>query len=139
MTEDKSHRNTSVQPTVERKIGPNVWLRQTETDGQFVEITMPPFELNDLLAECESCFPVYLVQLFEILAKDESETINSPGTLSEELTRGIRNTQILGAALQRHDIRRERAMPLLPELHQAFGLAMKGRLRLTADPIPDFV
>lgn len=129
-------RSTSIA-TEERELAPNVWLRQNETDGQFVEIVMPPFELHDLLEECERDFPMYALQVFETLAKSHPMTISSPLTLSTEMTTGIRNTQILGTVLARHEVCGDRALNILPELQQAFGLAMKGRIRLTADPVPD--
>lgn len=121
----------------ERELAHNVWLRQTDADGQFVEIVMPPFELSDLLEECAQSFPLYAIQVFEVLAKNHSLPTNEPINLSGEMKEGLKNTQILETVLTRYQVRGERALTILPELHQAFGLAMKGRLRLTADPIPD--
>lgn len=121
----------------EQELAPNVWLRQTETEGQFVEIVMPPFELSDLIKECEHHFPIYAIQVLQILAKSHPETMAHPLSLSDEMKNGLKNTQILGTMLTRHQVQGERAIGILPELQQAFGLAMKGRLRLTADPIPD--
>lgn len=116
-------------------LAPGVWLCQNETDGQFVEITMPPFELNDLIQECTQTFPQYVIQLCEAIARDEPGSL-TPGTqFSPELIHGLWNTQVLGVLLTRQGIREERALPLLPELHQAFDLAMRGRLRLLADPM----
>lgn len=120
-----------------RELAPNVRLRQTETEGQFVEIVMPPFELNDLLEECERAFPMYAMQVFEVLAKSHPESMTPPMRLSLEMSQGLRNTQILGMVLTRQEVRGERALDRMSELQQAFGLAMKGRLRLTADPVPD--
>lgn len=98
---------------------------------------MSPFDLNDLLAECERSFPMYAVQVFQVLAKAHPDTLTNPAPLSDELTAGLKNTQILGTVLTRHQVRGTRAVGILPELQQAFGLAMKGLLRLTADPVPD--
>lgn len=137
MIETASQTDTTHATTNGRELAPNVWLRQNETEGQFVEIVMPPFEIHDLLAECEHYFPMYVIQVFGMLAKSHPKTIAPPIRLSSEMTTGIRNTQILGTVLARHEVRGERAVNLLPELHQAFGLAMKGRIRLTADPVPD--
>lgn len=121
----------------ERELAPNVWLRQDEEDGQYVEIVLPPFELNDLIEECTRSFPEYVIQLCEGLARREPTAL-TPGTnLSPELAKGILNTQLLGTVLARYSVCNEQAVPLLPELNQAFGLAIQGRLRLTADPLPD--
>lgn len=98
---------------------------------------MPPFEWSDVLDECERSFPLYTIQVLQVMAKTHPDSLTGPLRLSPELTEGLKNTQILGTVLSRHQVRGERAMGILPELHQAFGLAMKGRLRLTADPIPD--
>lgn len=114
-----------------------MWLRQTDREGQFVEIVMPPFELSDLLTECEQYFPMYAVQVFQTLARHQTLTAAEPITLSDEMKDGLKNTQILGTVLIRYQVRGQRAINILPELQQAFGLAMKGRLRLTANPIPD--
>lgn len=124
-------------PASERQLAQNVWLRQNETDGQYVEIVMPPFELNDLLDECAHYFPQYVIQVCGVLAKHEPDLLTSPTRLTTDMIQGLMNTQILGRVLERKQVQHEKAIPLLPELHQAFGLAMKGRLRLTADPVPD--
>lgn len=120
-----------------RPLAPGVWLCQNETNGQFVEIVMPPFELNDLIQECTQTFPQYVIQLCEVLAQADPLALTPETKFSPELIRGLWNTQVLGTLLTRQGIREERALPLLPELEQAFGLAMRGRLRLTADPIPE--
>lgn len=119
------------------EIGPDIWLRQTEADGQFVEIILPPFELNDLIAECEQSFPAYAIQVLDALAKHDPTALEPDQRLTPELTKGLFNTQLLGTLLSRHQVRDEQAVPILPELQQAFGLVMRGRLRLTADPLPD--
>jgi hypothetical protein len=121
----------------EKQLAPHVWLRQDERDGQYVEIVMPPFELNDLIDECVQHFPEYVVQLCMALAERDATAITPETDFSPDLTKGILNTQILGTVLARHRVREAQAVPILPELHQAFGLAMQGRLRLTADPVPD--
>lgn len=129
--------NATQENCTTSEITPNVWLRQTETEGQFVEILLPPFELSDLLDECEQYFPMYAVQVLQVLSKSHPEVIAGPMNLSSEMTNGLKNTQILGTLLTRQQVRGERAKQILPELQQAFGLAMKGRLRLTVDPMPD--
>lgn len=121
----------------ERELAPNVWLRNDVEAGQFVEIVMPPFEMNDLITECEANLPAYVIQVCQRLALREPQSL-TPGTrLSPERVKGLLNTQILGTVLTRHQIQGERALQILPELQQAFGLAMQGRLRLTAHPVPD--
>jgi len=122
---------------VERELAPNVWLKQTDDDGQFVEIIMPPFELNDLITECEQTFPAYAIQVLDALAKHDPTVLEPHQRLTPELTKGLFNTQLLGTLLTRYQVWQEQAVPILPELHQAFGLVMRGRLRLTADPLPD--
>jgi hypothetical protein len=122
-------------PSRERELAPNVWLKQTNQDGQFVEIVMPPFELNDLIQECESSFPTYAIQVLEVLARNDPTALVPGMKLTLELTKGLFNTQILGTVLTRHQVCEEKALPVMTELQQAFGLVMQGRLRLTADPI----
>jgi len=124
-------------PSSERLLAQNVWLRQTDADGQFVEIVMPPFELSDLLDECVHSFPQYVIQVCEVLAQREPELMSSNTRFTPEMIRGLMNTQILGKVLERQHVRKEKALPIMSELQQAFGLVMKGRLRLIADPIPD--
>lgn len=119
-----------------RPVAPGVWLCQNETNGQFVEIVMPPFELNDLIQECTQTFPQYVIQLCEMLAHDELGALTPEAKFPPELALGLWNTQVLGTLLTRHGIRDDKALPILPELQQAFGLAMRGRLRLLADPNP---
>lgn len=118
-------------------LAPGVWLCQNESDGQFVEIVMPPFELNDLITECIAGFPQYVIQLCQVLAHQDPHALTPETKFSPEMMQGLWNTQVLGTHLTRQRIREQRALPLLPELHQAFGLAMQGRLRLLADPIPE--
>lgn len=120
-----------------KELAPNVWLWQDEKDGQFVEIVLPPFELNDLIEQCVQTFPEYVVRLCDTLAQREPTAITPETKFSPDLKKGILNTQILGTVLVRHRIREEQATPILPELKQAFGLAMQGRLRLTAHPLPE--
>ena len=120
-----------------RPLAPGVWLCQNKTDGQFVEIVMPPFELNDLIEDCIASFPQYVIQLCQVLAHQDPQALTPENRFSPELMRGLWNTQVLGTHLTRQGIREERALPILPELHQAFGLAMRGRLRLLANPVPD--
>jgi len=79
-----------------RKLAPNVWLRQNEREGQFVEIVLPPFELSDLLEECAQYFPMSAVQVFHVFSKTHPELVTGPLDLSPELTDGLKNTQILG-------------------------------------------
>lgn len=121
----------------ERELAPNVWLKQTEQDGQFVEIVMPPFELNDLIGECERMFPAYAIQVLDMLARHDPTALTPDKKLTPQLTKGLFNTQILGTVLTRHHVSEEKAVPILPELQQAFGLVMRGRLILTADPLPE--
>lgn len=124
-------------PVSEFRLAPNVWLRQDEVDGQYVEIVMPPFELNDLIDDCVRAFPQYTIQVCDALSRRDPELVTPEARLSPEMVRGLFNTQVLGSVLARQQVRGAEAIPVLPELQQAFGLAMKGRLRLTADPVPD--
>lgn len=131
---------TATAPSVgsfEGELAPHVWLRNEPEAGQFVEIVMPPFELNDLISECEANLPGYVIQVCERLALRDPQGLTPETRFSREQVQGLLNTQILGTVLTRHQIRGERALHIMPELQQAFGLAMKGRLRLTADPVPD--
>lgn len=121
----------------EHELAPNVWLKQSEQEGQFVEIVMPPFELNDLITECEQTFPVYAIQVLEILVRRDPVALSPNTRLTPELTKGLFNTQLLGTLLTRHQVSADKAVSILPELQQAFGLVMRGRLRLTADPVPE--
>lgn len=121
----------------ERKVAPHVWLRQTEADGQFVEIVLPPFELNALMEECERSFPAYAIQVLEVLARNDAAALEPDTQLTPELTKGLFNTQLLGTVLTQDQVCADNAVRMLPELQQAFGLAMRGGLRLTADPIPE--
>lgn len=137
MIETVPSSNTIQENGITGEFAPRVWLRQTELDGQFVEIILPTFQLSNLLHECEQYFPMYAIQVLQVLSKSDPDLAVGPMNLSPELTNGLKNTQILGTLLTRHQVRGERATQILPELHQAFGLAMKGRVRLTADPVPD--
>lgn len=119
------------------ELAPNVWLRDDPDAGQFVEIVMPPFELNDLIARCEANLPVYVLQVCERLALRHPEALSPETKFSPARIQGLLNTQILGSVLAEQNVRGERALPILSELKQAFGLAMQGRLRLTADPVPN--
>lgn len=121
----------------DREVAPHVWLKQNEQDGQFVEIVMSSFELNDLLHECKKTFPAYAIQVLEVLARNDPTSLEAETKLTPELTKGLFNTQLLGTVLSRAQVWEEKAVPILPELQQAFGLVMRGRLRLTADPIPN--
>jgi len=121
----------------ECELAPNVWLRDEPDAGQFVEIVMPPFELNDLIAQCEANLPEYVIQVCKRIALRHPECLTSETKFSPARIKGLLNTQILGTVLAHHKVRGERAVSILPELKQAFGLAMHGRLRLTADPVPD--
>lgn len=121
----------------DRALAPNVWLREEQEAGQFVEIVMPPFELNDLIAECEASLPDYVIEVCKRVAVRHPECLTSETDFSPARIKGLLNTQILGTVLTRHQIHGERAVQILPELQRAFGLAMQGRLRLTADPVPD--
>lgn len=121
----------------EHELAPNVRLRQTQSDGQFVEIVMPPFEINDLLDGCIADFPDYVIRLCQTLEQRDQTRLTPSTVFTPETMKGLLNTQILGTALARHPIRPEDTLSRLPELKLAFGLAMKGRLRLTADPVPE--
>ena len=117
------------------EIAPGVWLRQEEVDGQFVEIILPSTEMQQLIEECERDFPRYAVKLTQRVAarndSPEEELHFDPSQIQ-----GIFNTQLLGTVLVRHQIY-PRVSPdssrAFPYLQQPFGLAMRGRLRLTAD------
>lgn len=124
-------------PSCERELAAHVWLKQNAEEGQYVEIVMPPFELNELIQECERSFPAYAIQVLELLARRDPTALTPDTRLTPELTRGLFNTQLLGTVLTRQHVWQEKAIPILPELQQAFGLVMQGRLHLTVDPLPD--
>ncbi len=116
----------------EQEVAPHIWLKQNEAEGQFVEIVMPLWDLTDVLLECQVHFPSYAIQVLKTLAKQDP-TILAPKTrMTEEQKQGLMNTQILGTVLARQNVREQKALARMPELQQAFGLAMKGRLRVTA-------
>lgn len=119
----------------DREIVPGVWVRQEEPEGQFVEIVMPLTEMREVIRECERDFPHYAVKLCQVAAERNSRSITPDSIFEPELVQGIFNTQILGTVLGKRELRAEDTLAAFSLLEQAFGLALKGRLKLTADPL----
>ena len=120
---------------VDREIVPGVWVRQRELEGQFVEIVLPLPEMREVIQACERDFPRYAAKFCHMAAKRNSSSINPDSIFEAELVQGIFNTQILGMVLGKSELRAEDTLAAFPLLEQAFGLALKGRLRLTAEPL----
>lgn len=122
-------------PRSERELAPGVLLCQEEQAGQFVEIILPVFDMQQLIRECERDFPEYAIKLCQAAVERHSESITPETTFTPELIKGMLNTQILGTVLSRHPQRPDESIGVISDLEQAFGLAMKGHFRLTADPL----
>lgn len=122
-------------PRSERELAPGVFLCQEEQAGQFVEIILPAFQMQQLIRECERDFPEYAIRLCQAVVERHSDSITPETTFTPELIKGMLNTQILGTALSRHPQKPDESIGVISDLEQAFGLAMKGHLRLTADPL----
>lgn len=122
-------------PRFERDLAPGVRLCQEKRAGQFVEIVLPVFELHKLVRECERDFPDYAIALCQATAERRSESITPETTFTSEIIQGMLNTQILGTVLSRHPPKMDESIGVISDLEQAFTLAMKGRLRLIADPL----
>lgn len=125
-----------VEPSsFERELAPGVYLRQEEEEGQFVEIVLPVFEMHQLVRECERDFPQYAITLCQAAVERNPQSITPETKFTPEILQGMLNTQILGTALSRNPSKRDTSIGVISDLEQAFVLAMKGRLRLTADPL----
>jgi hypothetical protein len=133
----ETERGTSSEFLVglDREIVPGVWVRQREPEGQFVEIVMPLPEMREVIQECERDFPRYATKLCQVAAKRNSSSFAPGSIFSQELIQGIFNTQILGTVLGKNHFRLQDTLEAFPLLEQAFGLALKGRFRLTAEPL----
>ena len=118
----------------EQSLVPGVWLRQTEAEGQFVEIVLPLSELQHIVRRCERDFPRYALRLCERLSGRESP-FELPALSRPEVLQVLFNTHLLGSVLARHGVLQSENREVYPFLEQAFGLALRGRLRLTAEPL----
>jgi hypothetical protein len=116
----------------EREMAPGVWLCQNEVDGQFVEIVLPLTDLQRLLRACEQEFPQYAIRLCQTLAARGSG-ITVESILTPELLHGVFNTQVLGLVVRERQVGPQPRPEDYLLWQQAFGLALKGRLRLTVD------
>lgn len=119
------------------ELASNIYLRQDENEGQYVEIVLPRGELQKLIRQCRSEFPEYVTRVCELLVERDPAVLTPRTRLSAELMHGLWNSQLLGTVLAQQEVSGERAITRIPELTQAFGLAMRGRLRLRSIPITE--
>lgn len=119
-------------PVGNREIVSGLWLSHDEAVGEFVEVVLPPGEMDEILGQCRKEFPEFLTRAGVVTAesgngRDEREDLRRLRLLA----RGLSNIQVICVTLEHRHLDAADLARVLPVVQQAFRLALQGRFKLT--------